>query len=270
MKQKYTTSPGTLVNHKLPELTDTYVPVPNIDLLKGIIVRAKDIGLEKKFARYRATDSGIFSGSISFQDPGQPDADIGFEIAFVNSYNKAKSLMIAAGANVFVCDNGMIIGDITMIKRHQGNVIEEMNNILDLAFEQQTIVLQEAREFKKETEKFTISKRKVSHILGELFYERNFLSPNELSAVVGNIKESPDFRMHTPTSTNVWNLYNNITEVLKNVHPTKALHKDKVIHTFFKGELLGDADAFNEMNAMKFDFTDLSEEYGEIFEEWDS
>ena len=49
-------------------------------------------------------------------------SELGLSIGFRNSYDKSMAIGIAIGAEVFVCDNLSLTGDITIMKKHTLNV----------------------------------------------------------------------------------------------------------------------------------------------------
>lgn len=268
MKQKYTSNYQILTDFPLPEETSTYVLVSNMSLLSGIGKRAREMGLKKVSQRFRASSNGVFTGVLSLEgdDFATRFPGMGFQIGFVNSYNKSRSLNIAVGASIFICENGMVLGDAVLKKKHQGTVIQEMNTMLDNAFESQYAVLEEAKEFKAETEQVYLSEKKVAHLLGELLYNYEILSPTEISAVTVEIKKSPNFKMTTAREHHAWNFYNNITEVLKNVHPNHAIQKDRMVHNFFNGVVLGKDSSLDLLEKREYNFSDPAIEVEELWQ----
>lgn len=236
MKTKYQTTPAGILSYPVPEETKTYIPVSNKSLLKGIVDRANKYELKLKSQRYRSSKNGIFSGNIALSAPD--DKDFSFMVAFVNSYNKQKALAVAAGASVLVCSNGCIFGDVTFMRKHTGNVREELDSMIDFAFDRRMKVLEEVREFRSKTQGFQLTERKISHLLGELLYEKEILSPNETSAVIQEIKTSPTFPMVDGQNMNLWYFYNNVTAVLKNSHPSLSVTKDSALSSYVLEDVL--------------------------------
>lgn len=259
MKTKYQNVSNGILSFPVPEATETYVPVSNRQLLIEIVNRAKDSGLRVTSQQYRAVKSGLFTGKLAFS-PNLPDHKdhLGFMVAFVNSYDKSRALTIAAGASVFICSNGMVVGEVTMVRKHTGEVIKDMQTLLDNAFEKQKSILVEANTFREHAIDHRLTKRKVSHILGEMFYEKELLTPVEVNAVINEISTSDFFSMNEEKSMHVWNLYNNVTEVLKHSHPRIAVTRDSVIHKYFNGDVLGNPVVYDE-DAFSFSLSELNE-----------
>ena len=61
---------------------------------------------------------------------------MGTRFAFRNSYDKSMSVATVAGANVWICENGLVKGDMQFIRKHTGSVVKELNSIIIKTIEQ--------------------------------------------------------------------------------------------------------------------------------------
>lgn len=255
MKTYYSKSPSGILSLPVPEETNYYKPVTNRQILTSIADRAKKADLSVFDSRFRNTPSGLCSGVISFKH--RTNTNFGFQVSFINSYDKTSSLKVAAGANVFICSNGMVIGDVTLIHKHAGDVVEEFERIISSAFESQEHILQEANLFHQQALGYRLNKKQTSHILGELFHEHDLLTVTELTAVIAETQESKLFKMSLEKDMHLWNLYNNITEIKKNAHPRLALTTENKLFHYFKGEILGDDSHYDRLIELNYESDDV-------------
>ena len=100
---------------KMPTKTASYTPVSHYDLTMNIGDIAGRVlnGMTLVKSRYGlAREGNQMFGTHTFKD--NVDDEIGLAVGFRNSYDKSMSVGIAVGARVFVCENLMMNGDITI------------------------------------------------------------------------------------------------------------------------------------------------------------
>ena len=120
-----------LAEVELPEKTSTYQPVAHYDLAETVkshatqLLRMECVGETYALAK----DGARMFGLQTFNGNGNSD-EYGFSVAFRNSYDKSMSLGLAAGFKVFVCDNLAINGEINIMRRHTGEIWNDLENML--------------------------------------------------------------------------------------------------------------------------------------------
>ena len=118
-----------LISIPLPQKTRTYQPVPHEQLstmlLQMVASIFPDFTYEKSHFGLAADGNKMF-GIHTFRSV---DSALGLSIGFRNSYDRSMSVGIAVGASVFVCDNMVISGDITVLRKHTSNVIRDMESM---------------------------------------------------------------------------------------------------------------------------------------------
>jgi hypothetical protein len=172
----------------LPIRTDTYSPVGHrdfIDLLKEKIERSDmDVTGSKYYVNMHGTKLvGYYHIRDAIMDIGR---DLGIEmmIGFKNSYDKSMSAALAVGANVMVCGNGMIFGDLmTFRRRHTGTIREELiekmqgaiNSLRD-SFGRLALDVDIMKEYE-------LTPQQRAEVLGVMYFENDIVTPNQLSVV---------------------------------------------------------------------------------------
>jgi hypothetical protein len=107
---------------EVPEVTESYMPVPHNHLADTLSTIGQDIlkGFTLSKEQYAlAREGNQMFGVLVFK---RENSELGLSIGFRNSYDKSMAIGVAIGAEVFVCDNLALTGDITVLKKHTTNV----------------------------------------------------------------------------------------------------------------------------------------------------
>ena len=216
----------------LPKQTDTYMPVSHTELVKRAIKITSDV-MQVKLSKSGfglASDGQHMFAHLRFKKGGGVK-DMGLCIGLVNSYDRLLKVRLAAGANVFVCDNLMITGDITYTRKHTSRVWEDIESAIfkiiggaEAVFNQ--LVLDANR--MKETE---VSDDAAYQVMG-LLYGRRVLG-SQMLTVARNQWDSPDHRAFAARSQ--WSLYNSLNRALKLAQPGDIMEKHRELHRLLGG-----------------------------------
>ena len=100
----------------IPQETSSYKPVAHHELANTLKTMTLDLMPEylHSHSQYGVTREGqkLF-GVHTFKNG---DANLGFSVGFRNSYDRTLSIAVALGARVFVCDNLMLTGDLSVMR----------------------------------------------------------------------------------------------------------------------------------------------------------
>jgi hypothetical protein len=225
-----------LLGIRVPEMTETYSPVPHADIIQAVTDKANTLGYTINQETYHSTPDGKrLVGQVTFE---MADPDLRFMIAFRNSYDKSMALGFAAGGSVIVCSNGMIASDtgIALKRKHTGDIRDELNVKVHEAFQYLDTNMELLKESMGTMKDCMISKRVASELLGRMVVEEEILNTMQLNIVRNAMEKDPHFKWNG-NSTTVWNFYNNITESLKRSHPTSMIQDHVDAHQFITNEL---------------------------------
>ena len=114
---------------KMPSATASYQPVSHYDLTMNIGDIAGRIlnGMTLVKSRYGlAREGNQMFGTHTYKSDIE---DVGLAVGFRNSYDKSMSVGIAVGARVFVCENLMMTGEVTIFRKHTGSILDELNGM---------------------------------------------------------------------------------------------------------------------------------------------
>lgn len=211
----------------LPAQTDTYVPVSHQSIFTNLSQKIEEAGLVPTNPYFHLAAQGkVMLGFMDVNAPSHlPYSDeYGFKFVVMNSYNKQLAVRAAAGLNVFICSNGAISGEITFMHKHTGNVIEELhilyNSIISRAEHNYRKIVGDFDMFKQTP----VNREDEASILGTLFFKEQLLTPQQASRIRTNITTSSN------RAGSVYDVYQNITNVLKDSHPISHFRQHTKLH----------------------------------------
>ena len=202
----------------------------NEQLLKMITnnLEEKNISIIKE--RYQMFNHG--ESMIGFLGLGKGKGPLQMMLGLRNSYDKSRSIALAAGAMVIICSNGMLLGDVTYMRKHTGEVLNDIQTMISNSIDSLVPTLYKAHKDMEIMQKKDVNPTIISQILGELFYKEELLKITQLSVVKKEINTSKNFSMLNSSDMNMWNLYNNVTESLKKTN-MRGLETQSKIHDYF-------------------------------------
>jgi len=211
---------------KVPEATDSYVPVSHRQLADTMLTVSRDILRDYALIgeHYGIARKGnqLFA-VLKFQNE---KTELGLSLAFRNSYDRSMAIGLALGATVFVCDNLALSGEIVVVKKHTKNVWAELEEtaIATIYKSQKNYeqIVADATLFKG----IALENNEAFRVMGLLF-GNNIIGPRQLTVV----KEEwlrPSYADFRPR--NLWSFYNVCTDSLKTCPPITTMEKHIQLH----------------------------------------
>ncbi|GMV82507.1 MAG: hypothetical protein AMXMBFR7_36910 [Planctomycetota bacterium] len=224
-----------------PKSTDTWRPVPHLEVVETLLRRAQAKGLRVTGERYAVMDGSLYPqpgvqvslrgarmfGSLDFAPipglrfpPGcMPSAGIR------NSHDKSFALSILSGARVLVCANGVLSAEHVISRKHTSGLelTAEVDRALD-AFLASTTAFHDTYMQLRGT---SLSKARSHHLVVELARAGAF-SSSDIVPVVEEFENPrhPEFR-----ERNAWTLYQSATEVMKRQSPARQVDGFKALNS---------------------------------------
>lgn len=206
---------------RIPETTDSYVPVSHYHLADKLLTLSTEI--LRDYVLVGETYAIARQGNQMFAvlKFKREESDIGLSIAFRNSYDRSMALGIAMGATVFVCDNLALYGDIVVMRKHTKNVWNELEDtaIATLYKSQRNFeqISADAALLKKQRLRKDEAFRFMGMLLGY-----NIISLRQFTVVKKEwLRPShPEFEERT-----MWSFFNAATESLKTCPPVTIMEK---------------------------------------------
>ena len=218
----------------MPEKTKTYCPISHYDLAMNIQKVGDDLLTPKGYTfiegKYGTAREGQRVFGLFTYKNGSDEA--GMAIGWRNSYDKSMSAAVAIGANVFVCDNLCIHGDITVMRRHTKNIENDLVQSIVGALYNAADSYQHFMEIVDILKNVGLSDRVGYEILGRLVGE-GIITPTIFNIAMRSWKfpEHECFEVRT-----AWSLYNSVTEGLKEAPPHRIFEMHRDTHDMFVAE----------------------------------
>lgn len=219
-----------------PTYEGKYCAIPHDLFIDEINTQLVSKGMEVTDKKYLVANNGkIMIGEYMIK---AHDSEMNIGVSFRNSYNKQVAASIKTGAIVLVCKNGMYSTRGESFKRkHLGvsafsDVQRNISLSIDNAETEYRKLLQDRDELK---ERF-ISKKIVSELVGDMYLNESLITETQLSLLKKELQFSEHF-----AEDNAWCLYNNITEVLKDNHPSNYMKQHLKVYSYL-------SDAFDLTN----------------------
>ena len=221
-----------LIAEPLPVKTETYTPIANSLIINTMIDYAREQGLEMRREDYRMT--GDRQAVIGYYDFTGPDNDLGFRVAFRNSYDKSMSFGVAFGASVWICSNGMVSGEVTAKRKHTGDSDEDAYNYIVEGFVRMIGEYRNLIEMRDSLKDKGCTMDQVSYLLG-WFLMNGFITTQQFNIIKYQLYKSENFHHINSDNFSAWDLYNHCTESLKISHPVDYISNHINVHrTFLK------------------------------------
>lgn len=215
---------------KVPETTTTYKPIPHRKLVELTLESIEKTGLTLKNERYIVAKDGLEASGI-YSIGNVMDSEMGLMVAWQSSYNKHLPLKFAVGAEIFVCSNGCVRGDMGNFRRkHMGDVVELTPTIIEdfLKEARQTFnVLIKDKEHLKTVKMDSIDR---AALLGDMFFNHSLITPTQLNVVKREII-SPTFNYNAEDSA--WEVLQHITYAMKEATPATWMRRHHNVHKYF-------------------------------------
>lgn len=222
-----------LLRVPIPKATASYAPVPHKKVIEMTLEQLDKVGLKVTSEAYHmAREGNQARGNYALESK---DKEMSLMLAWHNSYDKTMPVRWAMGAHVFVCENGMVVGDMGIFKRrHTGTVQEDFEETIKLhilSAGEMFRTLKKERELMKDIE---ISSRTRAELIGRMFLEDKVLTSTQLGIIKDEI-ENPSYGDYGAPGS-VWELYNHGTVGMKKDHPTLYIDHHIKYHNFFRNE----------------------------------
>lgn len=213
----------------VPPSTDTYSAVSHIDIHNTVLAKLAERNIEIQKVQFKSNRRGTQVIATYFLD--SDDSEFGGMLATRNSYDKTHSVAICAGTSVYICGNGAVMGEMKFIKRHVG----EVNNQLESAIEEQlnkvSQMISNTRTLKEDLDSKTFDSYLAGAVIGNL-YLKGVLNTTQLEIVKNELSE-PSFDYGVELES-MWALFNHVTHSLKKSAPYNYFENHIETIKFFK------------------------------------
>ena len=218
-----------------------YVTVPHgyiIDTVKNLLSQ-KNYEINK--TEYRCTNGGEVVQGVYYINHGD-DPELGLMFAWSNSYDRSQRFKCAVGAHVFVCGNGMLVGDMANYgKVHKGDKSQVLKNVSDhieLQINSASNFYDMIKKDKEAMKNKCLTESEIAELMGVLFFKEDLITSGQLITAKKQYLE-PAHDYNAPLNS-LWTIYNHITYAFKSSHPKKWMDTLANFHSFISKRYIED------------------------------
>jgi hypothetical protein len=229
----YSTTRGLIINAEIPTETRTYKPISHAQLIDLTLDSISGAGFSLDKEKYSMAKGGdVANGQFTISNVA--DKEMQLQIGWQNSYDKSLSLKFAIGAHIFICQNGMVHGDMgSFKKKHQGSVQEFTPNAITEYIKQAGETFRQMQKEREAMKQIELTKRTKAELIGRMLIEEQFISSTQMM-IMSRELEAPTHDYGAPDS--MWELYNYATFAMKELHPSIRMNSHIKAHSFFVNE----------------------------------
>jgi len=229
----YNVTKQLLLNTALPESTKTYKCVPHKQVIDCTLEAIDKAGLVLSSETYSSAKNGqVATGKYTIKSVA--DDEMQLQIAWLNSYNKSKRLTYGIGAQVFICQNGMVSADMGYFKKkHQGEIQEFTPVAIVEYVKQAQEVFERLQNEREKMKQVQLTRRVIAELLGRAVMEEGFITTTQLNIVKHEL-DHPTHDYGAPNS--MWEVYQFCSYSMKELHPSLWMGSHLKAHSFFTAE----------------------------------
>ncbi len=165
------------------------------------------------------TDLGRLNGRMSLSIPGMNAVEgTGFELGVQHSNLGDHALKFAIGAHIFICENGMVVGDYAVKRKHTIGL--DLQPAISIGVDTYLQRINEIPQTIQTLKGLGLGEEDVDHVLMQAGRE-NIMAWSRIGQVDAEYRK-PRFAAHNEKTG--WGLYNAFTFVLQKMPPQYHLH----------------------------------------------
>ncbi len=195
-----------------------YEPVPHFVIAETLLEQCKFLKLKVKAHAWGVTGKGnarlIGCVDIDNGSAGFSSQEMGVSVGVVQALDLRTAIRIVMGGKVFICSNGMVIGEEVLTKRHTSglNLSEEIGLALSLFFNERMNTMHDIIAAYKET------------VLNNSDAARLILNTARQGVIAWSALKKVDALLHDAKmykdfgeALSLWRIYNTYTQVYKDI-----------------------------------------------------
>ena len=230
MKNQNETTKRLLLDAPIPRQTRTYKPISHSQLIDLTSESIYSAGFELDTELYSSAKEGMVANG-KFTIKNIADKEMQLQIGWQNSYDKSLSLKFAIGTKIFICSNGMVVGDYgTFKKKHQGEIQTFAPNAITEYIKRAGDMFTKMQQEREIMKTVKVDKRIQAELIGRMIIEEQFIESTQLNIIRKEL-DNPTHNYDAPGS--LWELYQFTTFSMKEVHPSLWMNNHIEAHTFF-------------------------------------
>lgn len=213
----------------VPESTETYSAVSHLDIHYAVLSKLSERNIEVQKIQFKSNRRGTQVIATYFLE--SDDSEFGGMLATRNSYDKTHSVAICAGASVYICGNGAVMGEMKFIKRHVGEVGTQLESAIDEQLNKVHEMIHNTRVLKDLLDSKTFDRYVAGAVIGNL-YLKGVINTSQMEIIKKELDE-PSYN-YGVAEDSLWALFNHVTHALKVSSPSRYFESHIETIKFFK------------------------------------
>jgi len=230
----------------IPEVTKSYQPLSHGQQIDILLEEGKMNGFELVSDPHIqwCKRGQVYAGTFDFNHPDVKDKDMGIRVIEMNSYNKKHTAKIATGSNVFICCNGMLVGDFILARKHTpGNlknngVVADFKNMVTKALVRSLSSFEELVDEKNRMKSVQFDEQASAWLVDRLFFEEEIINATQFQFLKQEMYLSKNFAVGPKGLITLWDFYNNVTETLKSTRANLMADRHMELHEYTMNNLV--------------------------------
>tara|TARA_R100000231_G_scaffold30967_2_gene27259 strand:+ start:2597 stop:3478 length:882 start_codon:yes stop_codon:yes gene_type:complete len=228
----------------LPNHGKTYTVVSHKEVMDHTKKLLDQHNLKITKSVFRSNLNANVAQGIYHINTNSSDSELGMMFAWTNSYDKSTRFQCGIGAYVFVCNNGMIKGDMANYgRKHTGTANADIALTIARQLGQAKHSYTQLIQDKDEMKNVSLSTKEQAEFAGRLFIDEKLIDSQQLSIVKSEMSD-PSYNYGVDPDT-AWMFYNHVTHAFKVNHPRTWMEKQSKFHEFMVAELLSNSQLKN-------------------------
>jgi len=202
----------------VPIETRTYKPLEHKNLIDQVYENLDKNNLSVRNVNFMSGNHG--NQMFAKFNLESEDSEMGMMLGVSNSYDGTISMRCSTGSNVFICSNGMLVGDKDNIRiKHEGTGVSQFKRGMERSIFEMYNKFEHSVKVRDTMKSIEMSKEDSASLYGRMYMD-GIIKPRQLAILrdihnaSGNYKEYDDFGFDT-----AWDSYNHVTEALKKNTP---------------------------------------------------
>ncbi len=218
----------------VPSLTESYSPVAHSELMYLLEKQLDADGYEVTDNVVDQNYNGLqIAGTMALRkQTGIDHQEFAQTMAYTNSYDKRVPIRFVSGGHVFVCSNGMVIGDIITMRKHTGEVFPALKEMIKIAVDRMEDDFEKTQRDVLIMKQIDLTTTLSAELIGRMFVEERILNSSEVNEVARQLRKP---RFEDFSTNNLWSLYSHATWALKEAAPARKMWALKHLHEFSMG-----------------------------------
>ncbi len=246
MPRKLTENEKFIRGIPIPQATKSYQPLSHGQQIDILIEEGRTNGFKLLSSPQISwcKQGQVYAGTFDFDHPDIKDHDMGVRVIEMNSYNMKHTAKIATGANVFVCCNGMLVGDFILARKHTpGNlknngVVDDFKEMAAKALVRSLGSFKELVDEKDRMKSVQFDEKASAWLVDRLFFEEEIINATQFQFLKQEMYLSKNFAVGPKGLITLWDFYNNVTETLKTTRANLMADRHMELHKYTMNNLV--------------------------------